>query len=245
MTQVADNFPVFTRSQRQYLGWKRFGRAIALRGLLFHSVISVSTINRHLIPTSGPTLIMMNHQGGLDPVVVMGAVGPRYLCVMSKIENFGVPFVSFIMRRWGCYPIRRGLVDRRALEYTLKILAEGEMVLIAPEGTRSDALQEAKDGLAYLAIKSGAAIVPVGLRGTREADRRLKARRFLPPTPVSLTFGRAFRFKARAEDRVPRAQMAQMTREAMYQLAALLDESQRGFYADLSQATTDTLDFVT
>ena len=119
------------------------------------------------------------------------------------------------------------------------------MALIAPEGTRSDALQEAKDGLTYLALKSGAAIVPVGIRGTRTADQRLKARQFLPPTPITLTFGRAFRFKAQASARVPRDQMAQMTREAMLQLAALVDPPQRGFYADLSQTTTDTLEFVT
>src|SRR5579872_1633805 len=116
-----DNFPVFEHSQRRYLIWKWLGRRFALRGLLFHTLLSVETHHMELIPASGPTLLMMNHQGGIDPVVLMGAVGPRYLCVMSKIENFRIPVIARLIRLWGSYPIRRGIIDRRALDYTLRL----------------------------------------------------------------------------------------------------------------------------
>lgn len=193
------------------------------------------------IPTSGPTLLMMNHMGGADPIVLMGAVGPRYLASMSKIENFDIPVLGPLMRLWGAYPIMRGEVDRRALEFTIKLLREGELVLIAPEGTRQAEMSEAKDGLAYLAVKANAVIVPVGLEGTREFFGNLKR---LRRTTITLNFGRPFRFRTDGRQRVPRPELAHMTREAMYQLASLVHPDRRGFYSDLSQATTDRLEFL-
>jgi hypothetical protein len=64
-------------------------------------------------------------------------------------------------------------------------------------------------------------------------------------THITLSFGRAFRFRANGRERVPRAEMSRMTQEAMYQLAMLVSEHRRGFYHDLSQATTETIEFVT
>ncbi len=209
--------------------------------MAFHSIVRVESKGMAQIPTSGPTLLMMNHMGGADPIVLMGAVGPRYLASMSKIENFDIPVLGPLMRLWGAYPIMRGEVDRRALEFTIKLLREGELVLIAPEGTRQAEMSEAKDGLAYLAVKANAVIVPVGLEGTREFFGNLKR---LRRTTITLNFGRPFRFRTDGRQRVPRPELAHMTREAMYQLASLVHPDRRGFYSDLSQATTDRLEFL-
>jgi 1-acyl-sn-glycerol-3-phosphate acyltransferase len=234
-------FRVFELDQKRYLPWRRFCRAVLLRGMAFHSIARIESQGMAQIPASGPTLLMMNHIGGIDPVVLMGAVGPRFLGSMSKIENFDVPVLGIMMRLWGAYPILRGEVDRRALDFTLKLLHDGELVLIAPEGTRQSELSEAKDGLAYLAVKANATIVPVGMEGTREFLDNLK---HLRRTHITLNFGRPFRFRTDGRDRVPRPQLAQMTREAMYQLATLVRPERRGFYHDLSAATTDLLEFI-
>ncbi|MHB8627083.1 MAG: lysophospholipid acyltransferase family protein [Aggregatilineales bacterium] len=235
-----DRFPVFQHDQGRYLVWKRLFRTVILRGLVFHTIARVETHNLEYIPASGPTLLMMNHRSNVDPFLVLGAVGPRYVCAMSKIENFRIPIVGRLIRMWGVYPVRRGIADRRAIEYTLRLLRDGELVLLAPEGTRHPTMQKARDGLAYMAVRTDATIVPIGLTGTREFDsywRRLRRAR------MTLTCGRPFKLKGGPD--TPRDGLAHMTREAMYQLAPLVAESQRGVYSDLSQATTDTLEFVT
>lgn len=195
-------------------------------------------------PATGPTIFMINHIAGVDPLVVMLTVRSRFLIPFSKIENLDIPIAKYLIRLWGVVPVKRGEVDRLALGVSLDLLKHGYGLVVAPEGTRSPALQEAKDGITYLSTKANAVIVPVGVEGTREFMSNLKRFR---RTPMSLAFGKPFRLRARdaSKNRIPREEMAQMTREAMYQLASLLPEARRGIYADLSQATTDTLEFVT
>ncbi len=243
MAPIARPFRVFDLPPSHFTRNRRFLRDVVLRGIAFHTLVSVEVQGMaEALPANGPALVMMNHIGGIDPIVLMGVIGPRFLNVMTKVENYHVlPLVPFI-RLWGAYPILRGEVDRRALEFTLKLLKEDSaLVLIAPEGTRRPELSEAKDGLAYLAVKAGAPIVPVGLEGTREFFTNLKR---LRRTRISVRFGRPFRFRTDGRARVSRPEMARMTAEAMYQLALLLPEKRRGFYADLSRATTGTLDFL-
>ncbi len=235
-------FRVFEHDQARYTPWRRFARDVLLQTLAFHLLVTVEEhgMAEH-VPPSGSTLLMMNHIGGIDPMVVMGVVRPRFVVAVSKIENYDVPVLGLLMRLWGTYPITRGEVDRRALDFTIKLLKEGNMVLMAPEGTRQPAMIEAKDGLTYVALKGGATIVPIGLEGTRDFGRNFKR---LRRSHLTLSFGRAFRFRTDGRERIPRPEMTRMTQEAMYQLAALVSPERRGFYGDLSKATTDMLEFV-
>jgi 1-acyl-sn-glycerol-3-phosphate acyltransferase len=232
----------FAYRQERYNFWRRLIRDFLLQTLAFHILVTVKTSGMEHIPHEGPTIVMMNHIGGIDPVVVLGAVKPRFVVPMSKIENFRLPIFGQLMQLWGAYPINRGEVDRAALQHTVELLKAGNLVLMAPEGTRQPALIEGKDGITYVAIKAGAMIVPVGLEGTREFTQNLKRVR---RTPITLNFGPAFRFRTGGRERIPRAEMGRMTHEAMYQLARLVAPQRRGFYNDLSKATTDTLEFVT
>ncbi len=238
MTTVSTNFPY---QQQRYTAARHLMRDFGLQTVVFHTVISVKTQGMEHIPPNGPTIVMMNHMGGLDPIVVMGAVEPRFVVPMSKSENFRIPVLGWLMKLWGAYPIRRGEVDRAALQNTVDLLKGGNLVLMAPEGTRQPEMSEGKDGITYVAIKSNAAIVPVGLEGTRAFIPNLKR---LRRTRVTLNFGRAFRFKTDGRERIPRAEMSRMTQEAMYQLAMLVAEYRRGFYRDLSKATTETIEFI-
>jgi 1-acyl-sn-glycerol-3-phosphate acyltransferase len=236
-----ERFPVFEHDQQRYLVWKRLFRSVILRGIVFHTIVKLEVHGLENIPASGPTLLMMNHRSNVDPFIVLGAVGPRFASAMSKVENFRIPLMGRLIRMWGVYPVRRGIpVDRRAIEYTLRLLREGEVVLLAPEGHRHPTMQKARDGLAYMAVRTGATVVPVGLGGTREFDSYW--RRFRRAS-MTLTCGRPFKFKGGAD--TPRDVLARMSQEAMYQLAPLVDEPLRGVYSDLSQTTTDTLEFVT
>lgn len=194
------------------------------------------------IPQTGPTIAMINHIAASDPGFVMIAVKNRFVVPFSKIENFEIPVLNWFVRWWGMVPVKRGEVDRFALQVSIDLLQRGNFMVLAPEGTRNTALQEAKDGVVYLATKTNATVVPVGIDGTREFLSNVKR---LRRTPVSINFGKPFRFKTEGKTRVGRDQMARMSQQAMYQLSALLPEYRRGFYADLSKMETDLLDFDT
>jgi 1-acyl-sn-glycerol-3-phosphate acyltransferase len=227
--------------QERYNLRRRLLRDGLLRPIGFGLLVKPTIEGRERVPTSGPVIFIMNHIAAIDPFVLVGAVRSRYVVPMSKIENYGDPVVGLMARSWGAYPVRRGEVDRQALASTLSVLEQGWPVLIAPEGTRRPSLSEAKEGMVYIAIKANAMIVPVGLSGTDLFPGSLKR---LRRAPITIRFGRAFRLRTEGRTRVPREDMHRMTRETMYQLAALLPEHRRGFYHDLDQMTTGTLEFV-
>lgn len=242
MSGTERNFPVFEREQSEYVRGRRFIRGLLLPTLARLLRINVTLIDREkYLPATGRGLIMMNHRGGIDPLLLMMTIKPRYLVTMSKIENYDLPIFSTLMHWWGAYPVIRGEVDRRALEFTIKLLEQECLVLMAPEGTRQPALIEAKEGVAYLAIKTQSPIIPVGISGSREFERNIKRYR---QTPVTIRFGTPFQFRTGGKTRVSRETMASMTREAMYQLAALIPPELRGVYADIDNATHEHIELL-
>ncbi len=241
MSDISSRIHPAAAHQERYNLRRRFFRDGLLRPIGFGLLVKPTVEGREHIPASGPVIFIMNHIAAIDPFVLVGTVRSRYVVPMTKIENYRHPIIGLMARAWGAYPVRRGEVDRQALASTLAVLEQGWPVLIAPEGTRRPSLSEAKEGMVYIAIKGNALIVPVGLDGTDQFPGSLKR---LRRAPVTVRFGRAFRLRTGGRVRVPRDEMHQMTRETMYQLAALLPEHRRGFYNNLDQMTTDTLEFV-
>jgi 1-acyl-sn-glycerol-3-phosphate acyltransferase len=230
----------FAEQQDKYRFWRKFLRDYFGRPII-SVVASVKASGLENIPSSEPTLFMINHIAGVDPLLVMGTVLNRFVVPFSKIENLDIPIGKYLIRMWGVVPVRRGEVDRLSLQVSLDLLKRGHAMVIAPEGTRSPALQEAKEGVAYLASRTNAIVVPVGVDGTREFMGNLKR---LKRTSVSIVYGKPFRFRLNGKARASREDIANMMHEAMYQLAMLLPEHRRGYYSDLSKATTDLLEFV-
>lgn len=192
------------------------------------------------LPAQGAAILMMNHIAFLDPMVVIACL-PRNTVPLAKAEGCRHPIWGPALNLWEVIPVQRGEVDRQALRKALQVLAAGELLLLAPEGTRHPGLQQAKVGVAYLGHRSGAPIVPVALEGTQGFPTLNPARWRQPGAVVCL--GRPFRFRPFA-GRLPRERLRQMTDEAMYILAAMLPEARRGVYANLGAATTETIEFV-
>lgn len=191
------------------------------------------------IPETGPAILMINHIAFVDPIVVLHLV-PRNIVPMAKIEVYDYPVIGIFPRLWGVIPVRRQEADRRAIQSALEVLQAGEIILIAPEATRHPSLQQGKEGVAYLAARSGAPVIPVAIDGTEGFPSFPLARRWRE-AGASVCFGRPFRFR-RDLARLDRPLLRKMTDEAMYILAAMLPEHRRGVYADLSQATLETIE---
>ena len=196
--------------------------------------------NLDLLPAQGSAIVIFNHIGFIDPIVVLSVL-PRNAVPLARHDVGGIPGWGIFPRMWDVIPIRRNQVDREALRMSLAVLEAGEVLLVAPEGTRHPSLQRAKSGLAYLALKSGAPIVPVAIEGTKGYPKLIIGKKDL--ATISVRLGQPFRYKE-LEVRRNRDRLRTMTDEAMYVLAGMLPEERRGVYSDLSRATTDTIEML-
>ena len=193
------------------------------------------------VPTQGPAILMINHIAFIDSLVVLN-VTPRDIVPLAKAEVYDYPFIGIFPKLWGVIPVQREEFDRAAVKQVLEVLRAGEIVLVAPEATRGPHLRQGKEGVAYLASRSGAPVIPVAIQGT-EGFPALRFTGAWRGPGAHVTFGRPFRFRPEYR-RANRDQLRTMTDEAMYVLAAMLPPERRGFYADSSQATLDTIEFI-
>ena len=121
------------------------------------------------IPRSGPVILAANHLSIADPVIV-AAVLPRATVFMAKEDLREIPGMSWVIRNFGSFTVRRGAVDRDAIRRALEALEQGRSLGLFPEGTRSrsGALGEPHAGVGMLALRTGAPVVPIGISGTDE-----------------------------------------------------------------------------
>ena len=133
----------------------------------FERRYDVHVHDAHLVPGTGPAIIASNHIGLLDGPL-MAAFTPRPVHALTKKEMFhGRTGVA--LRAVGQIPLDRHGVDPTAVKDCLKVLRDGGVVGIYPEGTRGDGeLERFHRGVAYLALATGAPVVPMAVFGTRE-----------------------------------------------------------------------------
>ena len=193
------------------------------------------------VPEQGAALLMINHIAFIDPIVVMHTI-PRNIIPLAKVEVYDYPFIGIFPRMWDVVPVKREEFDRHAVQKVREILKAGEIVLVAPEGTRGPALKQGKEGIAYLASRSGVPVIPVAITGTHgfPAFRFSKAWK---QKGAVVRFGKPFRFSP-SLNKASSQELRTMTDEAMYALARLLPPEQRGVYSDLSNASENTIEWL-
>lgn len=180
----------------------------------------------------GNFIMASNHLGRLDSAILL-YVFEREDIIMPIAEKYkDHPLYGAIGRAVNAVWLNRFEADFHALRVMLNRMKEGGMLVIAPEGTRSQtgALQPGKPGVSYLAAKSGYPILPVALTGTE--DRRVVAqlKRFRR-VRITATAGKLMTFEM-PQGKNREKILAEHTEEVMCQIAALLPESYRGVYAD-------------
>jgi 1-acyl-sn-glycerol-3-phosphate acyltransferase len=198
------------------------------------------------IPRTGAVILAANHISNLDPVVI-GAwittvLDHRRIHWLGKRELFDWPLFGWIAAWGGVHPVERGTADVEAYRLATRILEAGYVLMIFPEGTRSPTgeLQEAKDGLAALAMRTGSTIVPIGINNSDAVwPKGRKLPKPFPRRTITVRIGEPFN----VAELVPpgterRAAKAVATAEIMARIAALLDLRHRGAYAAVT--STDT-----
>jgi 1-acyl-sn-glycerol-3-phosphate acyltransferase len=142
------------------------------------------------VPPTGPAVLASNHDSLLDiPFLVVSS--PRPVWFMAKVELFNGPVASWFFHVLGGFPVRRGGYDLQAVRSALEVIRRGRLLGMYPEGTRAPYLQAFLPGAAWVALATGAPLVPVGVTGTAEAMPRGSAvpRR----TRVTVSFGEPMR----------------------------------------------------
>jgi 1-acyl-sn-glycerol-3-phosphate acyltransferase len=180
------------------------------------------------LPTTGGFILAGNHVSYLDPALLWAGV-PREVHFFAKQELFETPVMRWGLPRVYALPISRGTADRVAIQRATDLLSYGEPVGIFPEGTRQaagkpvDEPSTAHAGVAFIAMRAGVPVVPVGIAGT---ERALPKGAKLPRFPrVTIRYGESvspgdFTAGSRKE------RMNEMTAEIMRRIAAARAEAE-------------------
>ena len=145
------------------------------------------------IPRTGGVILASNHASHLDPPLV-GVGVPRKVTFIAKQELFRVPLLGWWLRQIGQISVERGGGGRAALNAAEKVLRDGGVIIIFPEGTRTQTgrMGRGHTGVAVLALKTGVPVVPVAIEGTFEAFG--KGKRIIKPNRVSVVYGEPIHF---------------------------------------------------
>lgn len=189
----------------------RFGHAVFR--LYFRILYRWRIEGRENIPDKGPFIICSNHISWIDPPLVGCAIPARLqVHFMAKAELFRNAVIRAVLRGVGAFPVKRDRADHAAIRTSLRLLQEGKVLGLFPEGTRSKtgSLQQAQNGAAMIALRTGAPILPVAIAGPYRLGR-----------PVRLYIGAPFKFTA-GENGERRVNLDQSSVAIMESIEALL-----------------------
>ena len=157
--------------------------ASSKNGMRFHKMVwlfltfvfgrfycKVEGIDREYLETSGPLIVAPVHRSNLDAPLLV-TLTRRRLNFLGKESLFSPKPVGWFISALGGIPISRGTGDREALKAAQTLLERGESIVVFPEGTRQigNKVGQVFDGAAFLAARTGAKVVPVGIAGTEHA----------------------------------------------------------------------------
>ncbi|MGH2446685.1 MAG: lysophospholipid acyltransferase family protein, partial [Candidatus Limnocylindria bacterium] len=201
----------------------------AIAGFLARSLFGARIEGVEHVPREEAFILVANHCSNLDPPILGWATGNqvgRVVHFMAKIEMRSWPIVGWLARQSGVYFVRRGEGDRAAQRFSLEALADGRPIAVFPEGTRSrdGHLRSGKSGAAFLAMRSGAPLLPLAIAGTH---RIFPGRSRWPhPTRIVIRIGEPFRLPHVLSGRLDREALADGTDRIMDTISRLLPPEQ-------------------
>ncbi|MCX7568957.1 lysophospholipid acyltransferase family protein [Tumebacillus sp. DT12] len=166
------------------------------------------------VPQNGAVIIAANHISNLDPPLV-GSGCRRKVNFMAKAELFKIPVLGWLIRDFGAFPVRRGAGDRAALRTVFKLLDEGQVLGLFPEGTRSKSgeVEEGQSGAATFALRSGATVVPAAIIGPVKLFK-----------PLRLVYGKPVDLSRFQGVKANKEIIAEATEEIMNAIETLIEE---------------------
>lgn len=208
------------------MSWFYYVARVIVRGLL-KLLTHCQVKGREKIPSRGPLLIVANHLSLADPPL-LGVSLSRKVMFMAKKELFRFKVIGYFIGSFGAFPVYRGQLNRQALRQACQILADGLVLVMFPEGTRSRSgrLRPAFSGPALIAMRSGAPILPVGIIGTE----KIRGVTWLLRRPqITVNIGFPF-YLPTVSGKLTKAKLTELTNFMMGHIAELLPLEYRGEY---------------
>ena len=178
-----------------------------------------------LVPAEGPVIIAPVHRSFID-FFVASEVTDRKLHYMAKDSLWKHALLARILPSVGAFPVHRESADREAMRRAQQVLDAGEVLILFPEGERRSGpvVEDLHEGVAFLAARTGATVVPVGIGGS--ASVMPKGTRVPRPRHIHLEVGRAARPAGpHRSGRVPRSRIHLLTEELTAALQVLYDRA--------------------
>lgn len=184
---------------------------ICIAGLFLFRVKKVGEKN---IKEDESYILCGNHKSYWDPTLIVGFT-KRKVCFMAKEELFKSTFLRWLANIFDIFPVKRGSQDIEAIKNSLKVLKNGDILGIFPEGTRNGLAkqQKVKNGAAYLAARTGAKVIPVGIQGT-----------FKPFTKVILNYGEPLDFSEYKTNKPEKEVLEKISQEILDNIIRLTNE---------------------
>lgn len=182
------------------------------------------------VQDEGPLIAYANHIGQLEVPLIFAHLRPRPVTAMAKIEAWDNKLFNWLFNIWKLIPVRRGEADMDAMRQSMQMIREGYIFGISPEGTRSGngKLLRALPGIVPIALRTKAPLQPVAHWGAENFPKNIRR---LRRTDFHIRVGKAFTLNAGGL-RVSKEVRQEMVDEMMIELAKLLPEKYRGYYAD-------------
>jgi len=184
--------------------------------LFFFLFYRVKIIGLDNVPKEGAAILCANHVGEMD-MFFIGYKVKRLVRYMAKSELFKIPILSPLIKFLGAFPVKRGKADVEAIKTALRLLDEGHIVGIFPEGTRlknkKGKTVKAKPGAALLAQKSGAPILPVAVEG-----------KYRPFSKIKIVFGKPFSLDLDKDKKYTNNELVVISEGIMKRVYSLLEE---------------------
>jgi 1-acyl-sn-glycerol-3-phosphate acyltransferase len=212
----------------------RIARALVLTP--FKLLFWVRVTGRSNVPRRGAYIVAPSHRSVFD-IPFAAYVTRRRIRMMAKRELFSSSFGGWLFRKLGAIEVEREATDRGALRISQQVLREGEPIAIFPEGTRrtGPVIDELYDGVAYLALKAGVPILPVGIGGTEQI---LPTGKLFPRVhKVAIVVGEPI-VPPHTDGVQKRSEVAEITAELRARLQACFDEALRRAGGAPDQATS-------
>jgi 1-acyl-sn-glycerol-3-phosphate acyltransferase len=228
---VSDDDPVIIRPEGHEFGeqlslgqrlFYRFMRGVVI--VITKTYFRAKVVGAEHLPAEGPYILSPIHRSNLDTPFVALATSRR-LRYMGKESLWKGSFGAWFLTALGGFPVKRGTADREALRACQTVLERGEPLVLFPEGTRQFGpdTREFFDGAAFLACRTGAPIVPVGLGGTEAAMP--KGSKFVHPVRMTIVIGEPL-VPPPSDGRTSRKAIKALTAELSDRIQVLFDEAQ-------------------
>lgn len=196
----------------------------------FSLLADLHVVGAENLPKEGPLIVVANHFHFADGVAIIRAT-PWPLEYLAASQPQDAPWtLKWVPRTWGTYNVRRGAASRSAMRAALAVLAQDGVVGMFPEGgSWAPVLRPARPGTAYLAVRTGAPLLPIGLDGLVDLFPSLcRGRRAAVTVRIGKLFG-PFRVEGRGPAR--REQLGDIGDQIMQHIAELLPPERRGVYS--------------